>query len=144
MSLEIDRNRIRHELLPYLRHHFNDSVDKSLARCAEILHAEQQYLDNVCESILRKAETQDAHGSKHDIVILQSLPVALQRCVLKHFVETFTGTILGFDHVERLPASYSLSADTQNSSYSIILALPGNASVRATKSHFYLTRTPQA
>ncbi|KAG0597511.1 hypothetical protein M758_12G000700 [Ceratodon purpureus] len=143
MSLEIDRNRIRHELLPYLRENFNDSVDKSLARCAEILHAEQQYLDSVCDSIFRKAETRDADGSKLDIVILQSLPVALQRRVLKQFVENFTGRSLGFDHVERLRASYSLSADTQNASHGVNLALPGNASVRVLKTHFHLTRTKQ-
>lgn len=143
MSLEIDRNRIRHELLPYLRENFNDSVDKSLARCAEILHAEQQYLDNVCDSIVKKAETRDADGSKLDIVILQSLPVALQRRVLKQFVENFTGRSLGFDHVERLRASYSLSADTQNASYGVNLALPGNASVRVMKTYFHLTRTKQ-
>lgn len=143
MSLEIDRNRIRHELLPYLRENFNDSVDKSLARCAEILHAEQQYLDRVCESILRKAETGDADGKQLDIVVLQSLPVALQRRVVKQFVEDFTGRSLGFDHVERLRASYSLSADTQNSSYGVNLELPGNASVRVLKTHFHLTRTKQ-
>ena len=143
MSVEIDRNRIRHQLLPYLRENFNDSVDKSLARCAEILQAEQQYLDNVCDSILRKTETQDADGSKLDIVILQSLPVALQRRVLKQFVENFTGKSLGFDHVERLRASYSPSADTQNASQGVTLALPGNASVRVLKTCFHLTRTKQ-
>lgn len=144
MSLEIDRNRIRHELLPYLRENFNDSVDKSLARCAEILHAEQQYLDNVCDSIRRKAETEDADGGrKLDIVILQSLPVALQRRVLKQFVENFTGRTLGFDHVERLRASYSLSADTPNVSYGVNLSLPGNVTVRVLKTYFHLTQTKQ-
>lgn len=126
MSLEIDRNRIRHELLPYLRENFNDSVDKSLARCAEILHAEQQYLDGVCESILRKAETEDGEGRKLDIEIVQSLPVASQRRVLKQFVERFTGRALGFDHVERLRASYSLSSDSPSA---VNLAVPGHATV---------------
>lgn len=138
MSLEIDRNRIRHELLPYLRENFNASVDKSLARCAEILHAEQQYLDSVCESILRKAETLDGDGRKLDIGIVQSLPVALQRRVLKQFVENFTGRALGFDHVERLRGSYSLSSDTRNG---VNLAVPGHATIRVLKTHFYIKRT---
>lgn len=139
MSLEIDRNRIRHELLPYLRENFNDSVDKSLARCAEILHAEQQYLDGVCESILRKAESEDGDGGrKLDIEIVQSLPVALQRRVLKQFVERFTGRGLGFDHVERLRASYSLSSDSPSA---VNLAVPGHATVRVLKSCFHLTRS---
>lgn len=140
MSLEIDRNRIRLELLPYLRENFNGSVDKSLARCAEILHAEQQYLDTICESILRKAETEDGEGRKLDIGVVQSLPVALQRRVLKQFVESFTGRSLGFDHVERLRGSYSLSADPHNG---VNLALPGNATVRVLKTYFHLTHAKQ-
>lgn len=143
MSLEIDRNRIRHQLLPYLRENFNDSVDKSLARCAEILHAEQQYLDSICNNILKKAETEDADGRKLDIMIMQSLPVALQRRVLKQFVENFTGRSLGFDHVERLRTAYSLSGDSRSASNGVSLALPGNASVKLLKSYFHLTRTKQ-
>lgn len=139
MSLDIDRNRIRHQLLPYLRQNFQDSVDKSLARCAEILHSEQAYLDSVCDSILKKAETVDKDERKLDVQIVQSLPVALQRRVLKQFVENFTGRSLGFDHIERLRASISLSADTQ--SCGLNLTLPGGDSVRLLQTHFCLSRS---
>lgn len=135
MSLDIDRNRIRHQLLPYLRGNFHHSVDKSLARCAEILHSEQVYLDNVCEGILEKAETGDENDKKLDIRVLQSLPVALQRRVLKQFIEKFTRRSIGFDHVERLRASY-----TNGLQYGLNVSLPGGASVRIVQRHFHLSR----
>ncbi|BFI25733.1 tRNA(Ile)-lysidine synthase [Marchantia polymorpha subsp. ruderalis] len=103
--LDIDRNRIRHELLPYLRKHFNGGIDKSLARWAEILHGEQLYLDNLCRSILGQAESEvdgPGPGRRLDVVLLKSLPIALQRRVLKQFADNFTGHSLGFDAVERL------------------------------------------
>lgn len=107
-SLEIHRNRIRHQLLPYLRQHFQPEIDKSLARCVEILQGEDLYLDDICRRIIYKAET--THDSpngmgqckKLSVSLLQALPVAIQRRVLKEFLEGFTGRSTTFDHVERL------------------------------------------
>ncbi len=39
------RNRIRHELLPYLERHFNSNIKETLARTAKQLQVEDEYLD---------------------------------------------------------------------------------------------------
>ena len=39
-SLDIQRNRIRHELLPLLRRHYQRSIDKTILRVVEIQAAE--------------------------------------------------------------------------------------------------------
>jgi tRNA(Ile)-lysidine synthase len=134
-SLKIDRNRIRHQLLPYLRQNFQGSVDKSLARCAEIVHAEQAYLDSLCESILKKAEACDESGKMLDLGILQSLPLALQRRVIKQFVESLTGRSLGFDHIERVRAAVCSEENRDNG----CLELPGGASLSLFRTHLHLS-----
>ena len=43
-DLKYARNRIRHELIPYLQDHFNPQAQQALAQTAEILRAEVEYL----------------------------------------------------------------------------------------------------
>lgn len=38
------RNRVRHELLPYIREHFNPSAEHALARLADVAGAEDEFL----------------------------------------------------------------------------------------------------
>ena len=50
-ALENPRNRIRHELLPYLEQHFSPGVRAVLAREAEIARVDAEYLDeHECEA----------------------------------------------------------------------------------------------
>lgn len=127
--VDIDRNRIRHELLPYLRKHFNSGVDKSLGRWAEILHGEQAYLDSVCVSITASAVSEirgpggEEIGRKLDISLVQSVPVALQRRILKQFSDGFTGKSLGFDIVERVRRS---CGDASSRRKGLKVSVPGN------------------
>ena len=64
-SLEMRRNRIRYQLLPYVRHYFNPQVDRALASWAEIVHAESVYLEALAACI--RAEVADHHGRQHPI-----------------------------------------------------------------------------
>ncbi|KAL3684895.1 hypothetical protein R1sor_002917 [Riccia sorocarpa] len=130
-TLDIDRNRIRHELLPYLRKHFNQGVDKSLARWAEILHGEQLYLDNLCRSILSKIESEvegPGGGRKLDVLLLKSLPIALQRRILKQFSDNVTGKSLGFDAVERL--RLAASGESSGTRKSLQLSVHGGFTIQ--------------
>lgn len=45
-DLEITRNRVRHELLPYLARHFNPRIKETLARMAGQLQADEEFLSN--------------------------------------------------------------------------------------------------
>ena len=50
------RNRIRNELLPYLRTHFNPKADEVLARTAEVLTDEVAYLEDQAAQLLLRAQ----------------------------------------------------------------------------------------
>ncbi|KAL2653088.1 hypothetical protein R1flu_021216 [Riccia fluitans] len=142
-NLDIDRNRIRHELLPYLRKHFNQGIDKSLARWAEILHGEQLYLDNLCRSILSKAESENEDvggGRKLDVLLLKSLPTALQRRILKQFSDDFTGKSLGFDAVERL--RQGACSESYGARKPLHVSVHGGFIIRLQGKHLTIARNP--
>jgi tRNA(Ile)-lysidine synthase len=103
-NLAFRRNHIRHLLLPYLKHHFEPRIDSVLARWAEIVHAESNYLDRIaiqiCQREMKAAQSHDAWLLRADLI--RALPLALQRRVLKRFVELLAGQSLPFSHIEHI------------------------------------------
>lgn len=89
-SLDHQRNRVRHELLPLLRVHYQPAVERVLGRVAEILRAEDQHLAVEAAQWLRRRRP----GFKR-------LPLALQRRVVLLQARQF-GVALDFDAVEHL------------------------------------------
>lgn len=108
-SMDIRRNRIRHQLLPYLRENFQASIDKSLLRWGEIVSGEDAFLEDLCQDIRKQAESvhidERGRGKKLEIAKIRNLHVAIQRRVIKQYVEAFSSRSLGFDHVEHLRAT---------------------------------------
>lgn len=143
-SLEIRRNRIRHQLLPFLRKNFQASIDRSLTRWAEILCGEDAFLESLSENIRKEAESRYSNGwgdgAKLDIRLLRSLPIALQRRVIKQFVEKFSDRSLGFDHVERL----RLTCVVQDCRDGLHFSLPGRVALRCLGAEFFLRRKEKA
>ena len=91
-SLEMRRNRIRYQLLPYVRHYFNPQVDRALASWAEIVHAESVYLEALAacirlrSQIIMAGNTQSPDWMALDAELLGALPIALQRRILKQLL----------------------------------------------------------
>lgn len=75
-SMEILRNRVRHELLPLLRERFQPGLARVVLRQMEILSAENEVMQGEAKAWLRRP------GIRFD-----ALPVALQRRVLQLQVE---------------------------------------------------------
>lgn len=72
-SLDIQRNRIRHELLPLLTRKYQPALAASVQRVVEIVSAESQLAKEIAQNWLRaKAK-----------VRFDRLPMAVQRCVLQ-------------------------------------------------------------
>ena len=55
LDLKYARNRIRQELLPYIRSHFNSQVELTLAQTAELLQAEVEYLEQAARELRQQA-----------------------------------------------------------------------------------------
>jgi tRNA(Ile)-lysidine synthase len=99
--LRYRRNRIRHELIPYLAEFFNPSIVKTLSTEAEIFRAENELLakwtmDFVSSSV--KLVGQQAVFQQETYLLL---PIALQRRVVKLVLEYIDYEIpYGFDDIE--------------------------------------------
>jgi tRNA(Ile)-lysidine synthase len=65
-DLKYARNRIRQELIPYLKSHFNPQVETALSQTAELLRADVAYLEDAAQELRQQAmapvkgEEQDA------------------------------------------------------------------------------------
>ena len=94
------RNWIRLELLPQLRERIDGRVAKRLAGQAAMLRDEQSVLDRIAQSELEKCR----RGDGLDSTILLRQPVALQRLMLRRWIEEVRGNLRGIDfaHVEAL------------------------------------------
>jgi tRNA(Ile)-lysidine synthase len=101
------RNRIRLELLPVLGT-YNPRVLEALARSAELLQADEEFLDGrareAMESIVLRREKDRPGGSKRMELSLEDfdkLPEALRRRVVRLAVEEVKGDVLGlsYEHV---------------------------------------------
>ena len=62
-DLTYSRNRIRQELLPYLKTHFNPQTEQHLAQTMELLSAEVEYLETAAISLYEKASEALIHSA---------------------------------------------------------------------------------
>lgn len=86
-TLFFKRNRIRKQLLPYLRKYFNPKVDKVVAQFAEIIHDETFYMENVTQIIEKQLLFGSDNNSKVQQKFLQNLPIAIERRIIKTMLE---------------------------------------------------------
>ncbi|MGA9380794.1 MAG: tRNA lysidine(34) synthetase TilS [Phormidium sp.] len=102
-ELKYKRNRIRLELIPYLKQNFNPQVEKALAQTAELLQAEVEFLENTAEETLRKASL-DSPIPQINRSILRSTSLAIQRRVMRQFLQQNLGFAPSFEQIEKLTA----------------------------------------
>lgn len=89
------RNRVRHELIPYLKEHFNPRLARTLAGDAEIARQVHDYLDRQAraayEAIRKKAED----SVVLDAAAVLSLHPALRRLVVRLALRESRGSLRG-------------------------------------------------
>ncbi|MBD2245641.1 tRNA lysidine(34) synthetase TilS [Nostoc sp. FACHB-888] len=112
-NLQYARNRIRQELIPYLRENFNPQVESALAQTAELLQAEVEYLEKAAQQLREKA-MEKGIGDEEDSFtllplrlnrrVLQKAPLALQRRVMRQVLHQILTDAPSFEHIEKLTA----------------------------------------
>jgi tRNA(Ile)-lysidine synthase len=102
-DLNLLRNRVRHELIPYLEARFNPRVRETLARSARLLSDEVDAAAPLAEALwMRAARLSDGEVALSRAA-LKEAPVALARAVVRRAVETSGGLrSLGLGHVDRV------------------------------------------
>jgi tRNA(Ile)-lysidine synthase len=128
-DLKYARNRIRQELLPYLRENFNPKVESALAQTAELLQAEVDYLEEAATRLRQETLNNSKFkiqnwgvgsgelgvgsgelgvGSGREIKlnrqILKKAPLALQRRVMRQVLQEILPSSPNFEHIEKLTA----------------------------------------
>jgi tRNA(Ile)-lysidine synthase len=97
-KLDYRRNRIRQELMPYLQQHFNPQVEINLAQTVEVLTAEVTLLNQLSHSLYQQVLTPD--GDRLHRLSLQTQPLALQRRVIRLFLQSFQRHAPNFEQIE--------------------------------------------
>lgn len=106
-DLTYRRNQIRLELLPQLRQAFNPQIETTLARTAEILQAETDYLDQAAQQVLTQATVLSVPApllAALDRQILQQTHLALQRRVLRLWLQAHLKIQPNFEQIEKVLA----------------------------------------
>lgn len=107
------RNRIRLDVLPYLAKQFNPQIEATLAQTAELLRADVDYLNMQALTLWQQAQdppvnTSDISERPAGLVLyrplLQSAPLALQRRVMRRFLQQVMTTAPTFAHIEKAVA----------------------------------------
>ncbi len=121
-DLGFRRNRVRCELLPYLRSHFNPQIEQSLAQMAEITAADIDYLNVQTDHIYRQAisSVNDSQSWQIDQQALGAVPLSLQRRVIKQLLSQVLPVSPNFAQIEKLVTLLSAANRSQSDPY------PGN------------------
>jgi tRNA(Ile)-lysidine synthase len=101
LDVSVPRNRIRHELLPFLIERFNPAIVKALSREAAIAREDSRYLDDrAAEAEMDIVEVDDDTVSI-DLEALDELPMALASRLVQRALTRLSGTRgAGFDHID--------------------------------------------
>ena len=113
------RNRIRSELIPYLQENFNPQVENSLAQTAELLRSDIEYLEMTAQKLLQQA--QSATGKMLHRSCLQEVPLAIQRRVIRQFLQAVMKRQPNFTQIETVVNLISAPNKSRTST------LPGGA-----------------
>lgn len=114
------RNRIRHELLPYLQQHFNPQVDRALAQTAELLRADVEFLESAADAVW----LQVIDSGRVNRRSIATAPIALQRRIFKRWLTESLAIAPNFEQIEKLLTLIDAPSRTQTDPF------PGGAIAR--------------
>lgn len=129
------RNRIRLELIPFLEEKFEPKIVRQVARLADVLREEEEFLETLSLTHFRRVMKEEHGDPWLDMERLAGLPLALARRVVRAFLARLKGDLrrIRYDDVESVR---TLSQGKE-------VKLPGGLVLRREKNRLGLKRAPQ-
>jgi len=135
-DLHYRRNRLRTELLPELRTHYNSQIDTAIYRMAELAAADNSYLEEAAAQTKAQCTVSDAESLLVlDSEKLSALPLALRRRVLRQAIGQVRGSLenIAFETTEQ-----TLASAEKNSAYGRVLPAYHGISTRLSQGNHRL------
>ena len=101
-DVAVTRNRIRHELIPFLERRFSPGIVDTLIRETKIARQDASWLENQANAASALVVSHEDESILLEREKLTRQPLALARRIVKHALEQVSHSFVGFDHVERL------------------------------------------
>lgn len=128
------RNRIRHDVMPYLQQHFNPQVEQAMAQTAELLRADVEYLQAAAQTLWQQVSAPDDRGGyRLNRTLLQAAPLALQRRVVRLLLQQALPVAPSFAQIEKAVGLIAAPNRTQTDPF------PGGAIARVADHWIELT-----
>src|SRR4029079_11670082 len=121
-DVAIPRNRVRHELIPYLESRFSPAIARTLAREAALARDDEDFLRDLAIELAGRIVLIDERSiTRLDAAALASAPRPLSSRIVRHVLERHAGSkCVSFDHIEQVLALGAGQA----------VSLPGQHAVR--------------
>jgi tRNA(Ile)-lysidine synthase len=96
------RNRIRLDLIPYIKKNFEPEIVSSLGRITSIIREEDNLLEKIAQEKTKKAISKKNNQISLEVKHLSSLPRAMARRVVRDFISELRGNLraISFEDVE--------------------------------------------
>jgi len=95
------RNRLRNRVFPYLKKYFNPQLEENLIQTAEIVGDDVSFWHDYIETIWHQHNF-NATLPNLDRNVLRAYPRAVQRRLIRKFLQIYIPQQLGFDHIEKV------------------------------------------
>ena len=96
------RNRIRLDLIPYVKENFEPEIVSSLSRIASIIREEDSLLEKIAQEKTKRAVSKKNNRISLQVKPLSSLPRAMARRIVRDFISELRGNLreISFEDVE--------------------------------------------
>jgi tRNA(Ile)-lysidine synthase len=92
------RNKIRLELIPYLKQRYNPSINDAIIRLGQVVREENNYLEQQTQELLDRLGDIKEHSIAVKTESLKQLHPAMQKRLLRKAIESIVGSLNGYEY----------------------------------------------
>lgn len=94
-----NRNKVRNEIIPYIKKEFNQNIIKTLNRLAEVATEEDEYLKTITKSIYEKISEKQEENIVLDLKEFNKQELVIKRRIILYTINECLNTINGIEKI---------------------------------------------